>query len=150
MPGKTSFVKAGRGEVLRVLAQEAQVKCAGEETGGQWALFELTIQSDDCTPVHYHEWDEAYYILSGEVEFVLDGQRLRASTGDFLNVPRGIPHTIIGVAPFSRALQLAFPSNLEAFYREMNEEPIELPQDLDRVLEIAKRHEITPIFEPLP
>ena len=50
---------------------------------------------------HDHTYEEAYYILSGEVEAVLDGKRYLARPGDVLWTSTGCTHTFknIGSAP---------------------------------------------------
>jgi quercetin dioxygenase-like cupin family protein len=44
-------------------------------------------------PAHHHNsYDEAFYVLSGEMEFCVDGETARVSAGSMAFVPRGATH----------------------------------------------------------
>ncbi len=44
-------------------------------------------------PAHHHNaYDEAFYVLSGEMEFCVDGHRERVTPGSMAWVPRGATH----------------------------------------------------------
>jgi mannose-6-phosphate isomerase-like protein (cupin superfamily) len=45
-------------------------------------------------PVHHHDGeDDAFYVLEGEVTFIVDGDEVVARPGTFVLVPPGVPHT---------------------------------------------------------
>lgn len=41
------------------------------------------------------DWDEALLMVDGDLTLVLDGVRVVLQTGDFLLIPRGVPHRIL-------------------------------------------------------
>jgi len=44
-------------------------------------------------PAHHHNtYDEAFYVLTGEMEFCVDGHTARVSAGSMAFVPRGATH----------------------------------------------------------
>ncbi len=44
-------------------------------------------------PAHHHNsYDEAFYVLSGEMEFCVDGETARVPAGSMAYVPRGATH----------------------------------------------------------
>jgi len=44
-------------------------------------------------PTHHHDrYDEAFYVLSGEMEFRVDGETARVPSGSMAWVPRGATH----------------------------------------------------------
>jgi quercetin dioxygenase-like cupin family protein len=49
-------------------------------------------------PLHDHTFEEAYFILSGEVEAVLDGKRYIGKAGDFFWTGVGCVHTFANVS----------------------------------------------------
>ncbi|MDK4738247.1 cupin domain-containing protein [Rhizobium sp. CNPSo 3464] len=66
---------------------------SGDQTGGQFCLFENKSNGNTRTPIHVHaKDDETVYVLEGELTAVLDGQPLRLAAGESLFLPRGIPH----------------------------------------------------------
>ena len=52
-------------------------------------------------PNHHAGEDESFYVLEGEFEFMVNGETLRATAGDFVKVPDGAAHafTNVGSAP---------------------------------------------------
>ena len=42
--------------------------------------MEVTLPQDRGPPPHPHAWDEAYFVLEGDVRFTVDGQEFTAST----------------------------------------------------------------------
>ena len=61
-------VKAGTREPLRILGMPMTMLCESSETGGAWSLFEEEVPLGVGPSPHRHDWDEAYYILDGEIE----------------------------------------------------------------------------------
>ena len=76
---------------------------ADDRTPEGFALVEYTVTPGlPPNPPHVHRtFDEAWYILDGEVEFKLGAHREIATPGTFVFAPRGAPHQfrVIGSAP---------------------------------------------------
>ena len=94
-------------------------------------------------PPHRHDWDEAYYILGGEVDFEIDGEPVKSRVGDFNYLPRGTVHSFKG-ASADPALVLIFaaPAHGSEFFHELNREVRSIPDDLGKIPEIGQRHGI--------
>ncbi|MBS1877997.1 MAG: cupin domain-containing protein [Actinobacteria bacterium] len=45
-------------------------------------------------PLHRHDFDEGFYVLTGELTFQLGGELSTAEPGDFVFAPRGAIHTL--------------------------------------------------------
>jgi mannose-6-phosphate isomerase-like protein (cupin superfamily) len=147
MPAIT--IKAGEREPLRVLGMPLTMLCEARETGGAWSLFEEEVPLGMGPPAHRHDWDEAYYILEGEVDFEIDGRGVRSSQGDFNYLPRNTVHGFKGAseAP-ARLLIFAAPAHGSEFFHELNDEVRRLPEDGSKIVEIGERHGIQ--FMPAP
>ena len=78
------------------------VRPNGENADGPIAFVEVWVPAGSGPPMHVHPGtEEAYQVLSGELD-VLDGERtFRVRPGDFVLVPPGVPHAyrIVGTAP---------------------------------------------------
>ncbi len=48
---------------------------------------------------HHHSYDEAFYVLSGEMEFCVDGQTALVPTGSMAWVPHGTTHAFRNPSP---------------------------------------------------
>jgi mannose-6-phosphate isomerase-like protein (cupin superfamily) len=89
-------VRAGEGHALRMGDMQMVVKEDGTHTRGTLGLaeFEVPPQSHDTPPPHiHHGHDEGFYVLDGELEFVVGTDTVRAEQGSFVMVPAGVAHT---------------------------------------------------------
>ena len=58
---------------------QTRVLVRGEETGGHVAFVENTVPAGwEGPPLHHHDFDEAFYVLEGELTFQV-GDRLVAT-----------------------------------------------------------------------
>jgi quercetin dioxygenase-like cupin family protein len=66
----------------------------GEQTGERLAVFRAAARAGEEIPEHMHEReDEALYVLSGELSGAAGDQPFQAGAGDFVFLPRRVPHT---------------------------------------------------------
>ncbi len=133
------------GDVYRILA-------SGDQTGGGYAFLETRVLPGGGPPPHIHRReDEAFFILEGEVTFTLDGKRITAGPGTFVQGPRGIPHSFKNEsnAP-ARMLILVTPPGFEKFIAgiaqpvpSFDSPPLPvLPADIERLLAAAPQYGI--------
>ncbi len=67
----------------------------GEESGGQISIIENTLEAGaPGPPLHHHDFDEAFYVLDGELTFQVEDQLRTAGPGDLAFAPRNVPHTL--------------------------------------------------------
>lgn len=135
-------VKNGQVQSLSVLGTEVRFLCEAAATGNAWSLMEVVMPRDSGPPLHTHDWDEAYYIIEGEIQFTLGAQSVLATPGDFLYAPAGIPHGFHGASERARMLILDVPAHAGKFFKEVNREVTELPRQLPKVIEIGARNGI--------
>src|SRR3954471_24841671 len=93
------------------------------ETGGAYSLTEHLVTAASNPPMHVQlDEDEAFYILDGEVEFVVDGETVTATPGTFAFVARGAAHCFRVLTPTARMLVICSGKpvdNLEDFFLGM-------------------------------
>jgi quercetin dioxygenase-like cupin family protein len=142
MTNQTMTVKNGQVQPLSVLGTEVRFLCEAEATGNAWSLMEVMMPRDSGPPLHDHDWDEAYYIIEGEVQFTLGEKSVLATAGDFLYTPAGIPHAFHGASARARMLILDVPAHAGKFFKEVNGEVTELPRQFAKVIEIGDRNGI--------
>ena len=144
-----TIVRAGERTPLNVLGMPLRFLCDSRETGGSWSLFDEEIPLGMGPPPHRHDWDEAYYVLEGAVDFEIDGQPVTIRPGDFARLPANTVHGFKGASEGgSRVLIFAQPGHSSEFFEELNEEVRQLPDDLEKMPEIALRHQIE--IMPMP
>ena len=84
-------------------------------------IIELAVPSRwDGPPLHHHDFDEAFYVLEGELTFRCGDETFAAGPGSYLFLPRNVPHTFVveGDEP-ARLLTFISPGGGERFFVEV-------------------------------
>jgi cupin superfamily acireductone dioxygenase involved in methionine salvage len=110
--------------------------------------MEALVPPGGGPPPHIHSReDETFYLLEGEVEFMLADETIVAGPGDFVNVPRGTVHRFQNTGGETARLVLTFtPAGIDKWFAEiLDEAPNEVqPDDVpDNVEEVAARYVAT-------
>ena len=138
------YLEPGEGRLLSVIGERVTCKVVGEETDGAWSLFEVSEPPGGGPPPHSHDgFDEAYYVLEGELELLAGERAVKAGPGSFVTIPRGTIHTYRNnTGETAKFLAWGYPSGVEGFFAELDREVKSLPPDVDLVLNIAARHNV--------
>ena len=142
MNNQPLIVRQEEGEILGVLGSQIKLVCKGDRTGSAWSLMECAAPREVGPPPHHHEWDEAYYVIAGDVRFSLEGREVVLHAGDFIHIPGGTVHGFRGGTDDARVLIFDAPAHAEGFFRDTAREVREMPRDLPKVPEIGERHGI--------
>jgi RimJ/RimL family protein N-acetyltransferase/quercetin dioxygenase-like cupin family protein len=102
------------GDVYRFLATD-------EDTGGRYALWEAIVPPGGGPPPHVHSREEeGFYVLEGEITFVVNGERIVAAAGTFANMRVGTPHSFKNESGQpARMLISVAPAGLEQMFVEV-------------------------------
>ncbi|HEY1446990.1 MAG TPA: cupin domain-containing protein [Caulobacteraceae bacterium] len=76
---------------LNVLGERLTVLATAERTGGI-ELFRQRGEVGQGPPPHAHDWDETFYIISGELEFGVGDATGRLGPGSAAHIPGGVVH----------------------------------------------------------
>jgi quercetin dioxygenase-like cupin family protein len=72
-----------------------KVLTRGEDSGGRVAVIESVMPAGTAgPPLHKHDFDEAFYVLEGELTFQLDSDLVTVGAGGFAFAVGGRPHTL--------------------------------------------------------
>lgn len=115
----------------------------GEESGGAYFVMEALVPPGGGPPPHIHrEEDETFYVLEGEVEFLLGDETVMARRGDFVNIPRGTVHRFRNTGMGTARLVLTFtPAGIERFFEATLEQAPNGATDApDNVDEVSARY----------
>jgi quercetin dioxygenase-like cupin family protein len=135
-------LKHGEGETLTVMGAGVKFLCTADRTDKSWSLMEVALPRDAGPPPHRHPWDEAYYVIEGEVTFSIGGSEQKVSGGDFIYAPGGTVHAFKGSSDQpARMLIFDAPAHAESFFREVDQE-VKGPADMAKVPEIGSKHQI--------
>jgi quercetin dioxygenase-like cupin family protein len=84
----------GEGRTIAVVGDVYRFLATGEDTSGNYALWEAIVPPGGGPPPHVHSREEEwFYVLEGEISFTVGDQRLIARAGTFANMPVGTLHS---------------------------------------------------------
>jgi quercetin dioxygenase-like cupin family protein len=126
-PSSEGLAFWGPGDSYRFLVTSA-------ESGGAYLAMEAIVAPGGGPSPHIHRnEDETFYVLDGDVEFLLGDRIVTGRPGDFVNVPRGTVHRFHNASSARARLILTFsPAGIEKFFEETLEradDPTQPPPD---------------------
>jgi len=111
-PGEAGGVTLG-GQPMAFLVTGASTK--------HTSMFDWTIPAGFATGAHVHRvQEETFYVLEGNCEWWVGGERIEASAGTFLFVPPGVSHNITNKSDRpARLLMTVSPPGHERYFVEL-------------------------------
>jgi quercetin dioxygenase-like cupin family protein len=89
-----------------------------EQSGGHVSLMENIVSAGSAgPPLHRHDFDEAFYILEGELVFQIGDERFTRRAGEFAFAPRNVVHALANHYEMdARYLLVCTPAGLERHF----------------------------------
>jgi quercetin dioxygenase-like cupin family protein len=79
---------------IESLGSQIHVVLDKEQSDGEMGMFEIKLPGPGGPPRHIHDdADEAFYMIEGEAEFLVDGKKIVVKEGGAGFAPRGSDHT---------------------------------------------------------
>jgi quercetin dioxygenase-like cupin family protein len=106
------------------------------DNDGAFDLVVSKMRRGTEPPPHVHSREhEVFYILSGAVIVYVDDKVFRVSTGEFMFLPRGVPHAFLLESDEVHQLALVTPGGFFDAVNRMNSpaERLEVPTDADTI-----------------
>ena len=104
-----------------------EVLLRSEESDGVVSLVANTVPAHWPGPfLHRHDFDEAFYVLEGELVFQVEDELITRRAGEMAFAPRGVAHTLTNQsdAP-ARYLLVCTPAGFERYFARMADDPPE-------------------------
>jgi mannose-6-phosphate isomerase-like protein (cupin superfamily) len=98
-----------------------KVLVRSEQSDGRVGVIDNTVPVDTKgPPLHHHAFDEAFYILEGELTFQVEDELTSVRQGELAFAPGGTPHTFANQsgAP-ARFLLVVTPAGFERYFARM-------------------------------
>jgi quercetin dioxygenase-like cupin family protein len=115
-------LQPGEGHDLDLRGNLASFKAVAATTSGRFSLMERMVPAGGRTPPpHVHvDCVEAFYVLSGELEFRLDDARELGVGGSFVLVPGGVAHTFANVGTSEARVLILHAPAMDAYFEELS------------------------------
>jgi quercetin dioxygenase-like cupin family protein len=99
-----------------------ELKLAGEQSGGDWAVVEWRLRAGDEPPIHIHtREDETLYVLDGAITAFVGDQRIEVEAGSYAALPKDVPHGLRVRGDEARLLITLEPAGAEYFFVRRDE-----------------------------
>ena len=83
-------ISPNEGRPLSMAGGNYRIVISGRETGGEFAIIEMSVPSGAGANPHSHEnMVESFYVLEGEITFQSEAGSYVASKGSLINIPKG-------------------------------------------------------------
>jgi quercetin dioxygenase-like cupin family protein len=143
MSAKAVVRMPGEGKEVTLAGQPMAFLVTGEHTK-HTSMFDWTIPAGFSTGLHVHRvQEETFYVLEGECEWQVDGQRVSARPGTYLFLPPGVPHDIRNVSDKpARVLMTVSPPGHEHYFEELAKVAARGSQpDANAIAELRSRYD---------
>lgn len=138
-----AVMPADYGHALNVLG-DTITPIATTGATGYYAITLLRGREGSGPPPHSHDWDESFFVLKGEVEFVLDGKQMVAVPGTLVHFPAGTVHSFRFGAGGSELLEITGQgSRAIEMFTELDREIPAGTTDIPKTVEVLERFGVT-------
>ncbi|MES1023692.1 cupin domain-containing protein [Gloeocapsa sp. BRSZ] len=130
------------GKTIDLVTSLVTFKVIVDDNSGEASIIEMTPEPQDRAPLHRHA-AETFYVLEGEFEFfgADPDAAFRATAGDYVHIPAGVPHGWVNIGTTTGRLQIVTVSNwFQSFLEEIA--TLESPADAEAIGQIGQKHGI--------
>ncbi|QNI36119.1 cupin domain-containing protein [Edaphobacter albus] len=130
-------------KAFKVFGENIEVLVTSEETQGTFSMIVQTSPPGGGPPPHMHrDEDEIFRVLQGEFELFDGTQWTKLQAGEYAYTLRGSVHTFRNCGTTEGKIQaIVIPGKLDRYLEAIS--PFNMPQDVERVLEISQDFGIT-------
>lgn len=139
VPAQSQSMPNGHGRVYQVLADSVRMLIRHDQSGA-YELFELTGPCESGPPPHAHDWSESYYVISGTVDVMANGQWRSLRAGEFLHVPGEVSHAYRITSQQAQIIVTTDRKGASAFFAAVDVAMREPDCSMERVVGIALAH----------
>lgn len=118
---QVKHVPAGTGPAYCGPGDRMTFLITGAETGGAFFMAEVSVVPGGGPPPHVHSReDESFYVQQGTLAVQVGDRALNVSAGDFVHMPRGVPHSFKNTGEdTAKLLMVATPAGVENYFAEV-------------------------------
>jgi quercetin dioxygenase-like cupin family protein len=124
---------------LNVVGEHLTVLVSGDQTGS-FEVFHQAGAEGSGPPPHSHPWDEAFYVVRGEIAFGAGDKQAIAHVGTFVHVPGGTVHWFRFGPGGGEMVSLTSREGAAKMFAEFDREIAPDQPDLAKLARIAESH----------
>ena len=121
-------------------------------------VLEMTLPVGHSPALHIHETlDDTWYVIDGRMAARCGDDEFVINDGDWVSMPRGVPHTFRVMSETAVVLGVMTPGRFETIFRELGvpaarrtlPDPGTVPFDVPRVMEEQRRRGTEVVGPPM-
>ncbi|MCB1746664.1 MAG: cupin domain-containing protein [Gammaproteobacteria bacterium] len=133
---------AQREPALDLVGERLTVLVDRDQTNGYEVFLQEGVEGSGPPP-HHHDWDEAFFVIDGAVDFGVGEREMTATAGSFVHLPGGTTHWFRFCAGGGRMLSLTGAgSGAAGFFRAVAAAIPDGRLDVDKLTAVADQHEV--------
>lgn len=147
IPSKAYAVQPGQGKTIDLGVASMRFIASGEATDSAFTVAEMSGTTEGpWTVPHLHQgFEESFYILDGVFTFSVGEERIRATPGSYVLVPRRTAHTFEAARGGGKFLLLMVPGGLEKMFLELADLPGDAIRDPAVRAAVSSRYDSVPV-----
>ena len=128
------------GRALDVVGEKITVLASNEATHG-YEIFLQQGTEGSGPPPHSHDWDEAFYVVKGEVEIHYGDETTMAGPGTLVHLPAGTVHSFrFGVGGGEMISVTGARSRAAQLFTNIDREIPPGPPDIPKLIAVARQN----------
>ena len=141
------FFEPDEGKEVSARGSSMIFKAVGETTDNAFSLMERTLPVSNRRPQpHAHEGPEGFYVLEGQIEFIVGDQTRVGGPGFWALVPNGVAHTFGNASDVPARLLIIHAPAADAYFVELQELwSKETPPTPEEERALMRRHGLMPV-----
>jgi quercetin dioxygenase-like cupin family protein len=132
---------------LNIVGEQLTILASGAQTGS-YEIFHQVGPEGSGPPPHSHPWDEAFYVLSGEIAFGFNGKDLVAHTGTLVHMPAGTTHWFRFGAGGGAMVSMTSREGASHMFTDFDRELDPEAPDLDRLVALGRPYGMAVALPP--
>jgi len=121
---KIKIIEPNGGKHIAIAGHINSILASKDDTDGSYSIVEAKVFSDSGPMPHIQTREhEGFYVLEGEISFIVDGNEIIAKPGTFVNVPPNVTHSFKNKTnKLAKMLVIIAPGGLENLFVELGNE----------------------------
>jgi mannose-6-phosphate isomerase-like protein (cupin superfamily) len=147
-----TFFEPGEGMAVSARGSKMLFKAVSDTTGGAFSLMERELPVSNRRPQpHTHQGPEGFYVLEGQIEFVVGDQKRIGGPGFWALVPGGVAHTFGNAGDSPARLLIIHAPAAEAYFVALQELWSQAePPTPEEERALMKRYGLEPVESDFP
>lgn len=147
MPEPIIVDRSNAPRALNIVGEQLTVLASGAQTGS-YEIFHQAGPEGSGPPPHSHPWDEAFYVIRGEIAFGVGDRQHLAHAGTLVHLPAGTTHWFRFGAGGGEMVSMTSREGASHMFTDFDREIAPNNPDIGRLVELGRPYGLTVALPP--